>query len=154
MVGYIVLDYKLVGMDPDDTLANPTDTTWLKEWQQLISLSPHTPMIPLSACSISTPLVLSGWCHFLRSHLNQGLVHLFLKGISEGFRLGYSYKELHLRSAKKNLKGAVAHFIVVDEYLQNEVSIRRVVGLFPTMALPEVYISRFTVIPKNHQPDK
>ena len=30
----------------------------------------------------------------------------------------------------------------------------RVVGLFPTSALPEVHISRFRVIPKNHQPDK
>jgi len=130
MVGYIVLDYKLVGMDLDDTPANLTDATWLKEWQQLISLSPHTPMIPLSACSISTPLSLSGWCHFLRHHSNQGLVHLFLKGISEGFRLGYNYKELHLRPAKKNLMGVVTHPNVVYEYLQNEVSMGRVVGLF------------------------
>jgi len=154
MVGYTVLDYRLVGIDPDDTLANPTDATWLIERQQLISLPPHTPMIPLSACSISMPLSLSGWFHFLRSHPNQGLVHLFLKGISEGFRLGYDYKELHLRPAKKNLMEAVTHPNVVDEYLQNEVSLGRVVGPFSTKALPEVHISRFGVIPNNHQPDK
>jgi len=82
------------------------------------------------------------------------IVHVFLKGISEGFRLGYNYKDSHLRPAKKNLMGAVIHPNVVDEYLQNKVSMGRVVGPFPTTALPEVHISRFGVIPKNHQPDK
>jgi len=50
--------------------------------------------------------------------------------------------------------GAATNPNVVDEYLPNEVSMGRVVGPFPTTALPEVHISRFGVIPKNHQPDK
>ena len=43
---------------------------------------------------------------------------------------------------------------LVDEYLQTEVSLGRVVGHFPLDALPAAHISRFGVIPKGHQPDK
>ena len=42
----------------------------------------------------------------------------------------------------------------VDDYLQNEITADRVVGPFPAKSLPEVHISRFGVIPKNHHPDK
>ena len=92
--------------------------------------------------------------YFLRSHPNQQLVQLFLKGISEGCKLGYNYQQSHLRSARKNLMAVITHPDVVDDYLQNEITAGRVVGPFPAKSLPEVHISWFGVIPKNHHPDK
>ena len=50
--------------------------------------------------------------------------------------------------------GAIIHPDVVDDYLQNEITAGRVVGPFPAKSLPEVHISQFGVIPKNHHPDK
>ena len=50
--------------------------------------------------------------------------------------------------------GAITHPDVVDNYLQNETTAGRVVGPFLAKSLPEVHISWFGVIPKNHHPDK
>ena len=138
-------------------LANPeglSDAAWVEGWSQLISLSPH--IVPVSAHGISTPLLLSSWCHFLQSHPNQNLVYLFLQGISEGFKVGYNYQESHLRLARKNLMEAQTRPNVVDEYLLNEISSGRMVGPNPTKALPEIHVSRFGVKPncKNHQTNK
>ena len=46
------------------------------------------------------------------------------------------------------------HGEVVDEYLQTEISLGRVAGSFPPDAIPDGHVSRFGVIPKNHQPNK
>ena len=76
---------------------------------------------------------------------------VFLESISNGFWVGYNGS--NLQSAGKNLS-ATAHLDVVDKYLHHELSLGRMLGLYPTSACPEVHISRFGVIPKNHQPNK
>ena len=151
---HVVSDLELVEMDSGDTSGKLLEATWLDRWSQLISFTSHIAKVPPSAHNITTPLALSGWCHFLRSHPNQQLVQLFLKGILEGYKLGYNYQQSHLRSARKNLMGTITHPDVVNDYLQNEITAGRVVGPFPAKSLPEVHISRFGVIPKNHHPDK
>ena len=82
----------------------------------------------------------------LQGHPNRDLVHLFLIGITQGFKIGYNYRTATHKPARWNLPGAISHPEVVDEYLQTEVS--------PLDALPAAHISRFGVIPKGHQPDK
>ena len=42
----------------------------------------------------------------------------------------------------------------MDEYIQNELSLGRISGLYPLSQCLEVHTSRFGVIPKNHQPNK
>ena len=44
--------------------------------------------------------------------------------------------------------------LVVEEYLTKEIRLRRVVGPLDPAQHPKVHISRFGVIPKNHQPGK
>ena len=90
----------------------------------------------------------------LKGHPNRDLVHLLLIGITQGFKIGYNYRTATRKPAKWNLPGAISHPEVVDEYLQTEVSLKRVVGPFLLDALPAAHISRFGVIPKGHQPDK
>ena len=144
-------------MFPEVQLENQSDlspATWITHWRNRESIAPSTPKVPLSACLITTPLSLSGWRNLLTGHPNQELVRFFLTGISEGFRIGYNYTKFNCKSARRNLYGAVCHPEIVDQYLQNEISLGRVIGPFPVKSVPDVHLSRFGVIPKNHQPDK
>ena len=65
-----------------------------------------------------------------------------------GFRLGSN--KMTTKSARKNLKSAVVHPSVIDEYLQKEVSLGRLSGHYPPSSCPGIHINRFGVIPKNH----
>ena len=129
---------------------------WLPEWTKLSTTctAPTTPCIPNTACIISTPLILSHWKHTLATYSYRHLADFFLQGISQGFRIGFSYGSTHLKPSKLNLEGARSHPNVVDDYLQTEINLNRVAGPFPSSSLPSCQISRFGVIPKNHQPDK
>ena len=82
------------------------------------------------------------------------MVHFVLKGISEGFRVGFTYRDSVLVPAKQNLQGAINHPEVVEQYLQTELNLGRLVGPFRPSLTPNVHISRFGVIPKNHQESK
>ena len=88
----------------------------------------------------------------MRDYPYQDLVKFFLERISNGFQVGYNGS--NFQSAGKNLTSATAHPDVVDKYLHHELSLGWMSGLYPTSACPDVHISRFGVIPKNHQPDK
>ena len=71
-----------------------------------------------------------------------------------GFKIGYSYGNSVLTSAKQNLQGAITHPDVVEDYLHTEIKSGRLAGLFPPHAVPNVHISRFGVIPKSHHVGK
>ena len=92
---------------------------WLPEWENhLIQAQPYR-MIPSSA---NTPLVQDSWRHCLQEHPNQQLTQFFLKGISEGFRVGYGTQATSLKSSKRNLQSVLLHPEVIDNYIQNELS--------------------------------
>ena len=137
-----------------DEPASLSTEVWIARWQDHQSLAPTMPRVPLSACQINSPLSVSGWRYLLRGYPNQDLVHFFLSGISEGFRIGYNYKEFTCKSARTNLFGALSHPEIVDQYLETKISLGRVICPFPPKGVPDVHLNRFGVIPKNHQPDK
>ena len=111
-------------------------------------------MIPSSAKRINTPLVQDSWRHCLQEHPNQQLTQFFLKGISEGFRVGYRTQAASPKSSKRNLQSALLHPEVINNYIQNELSARRVAGPFSVDECCFVNINRFGVIPKHHQANK
>ena len=127
---------------------------WLSVWGQLTALAPIRPCIPDTAGVVSTPLISTNWSSALDTYPNRVLVDFFIQGITQGFRIGFSYGSQPLKGAKRNLEGALSHQEVVENYLQTEVSLRRVAGPYSTTSLPNCQISRFGVIPKNHQPGK
>ncbi len=57
-------------------------------------------------------------------------------------------------AAKSNMLSADHNPTVVDQYIQKEVSLGKVVGLFMRDELPEAQVSRFKVIEKPLQPGK
>ena len=108
--------------------------------------------VPVEAGSIHTPLISAAWRQYLKEHLHQNLVQYFLQSISLGFREGFDGSGT--QSAQKNLQSAVDHPTVVDNYLQNELSLGRMSGPYPPSSCPGVHLNRFGVILKNHQQDK
>lgn len=109
--------------------------------------------MPPAACSVTTPLIYFTWRHLLNNFPIPEVAHFFLRGITSGFHIGFDYCATQLKSASKNLQSAVEHPKVVQEYLQTEVTERRVAGPFPKGLIPAAHISRFGVIPKAHKPD-
>ena len=141
--------------DIPTTMKPSPQGTWLQEWQRQTAESPQIPQVPESACGIHTPLKHPAWLQALSGHPDQALVQYFLRGITEGFRIGYSSAMEHnLKSSKRNLEGAIQHPEVVNDYLENERSLNRVAGPYNRSQLLPVHISRFGVIPKSHQCDK
>ena len=81
---------------------------------------------------------------------------VFIAGISSRFRIGFNCPSAMLISSRRNLKYALEHpgVYVVDRYLTEELSHCRLAGPFKPSDIPNAHISRFGVIPKNHQPNK
>ena len=126
--------------------------TWLQLWSNHLAHNFPPTQIPQSAQQIHTPLIFTTWQQALSQYPNQQLTQFFLQGISEGFRIGYSYHTGNiLKAARKNLAGARQHPQVVDEYLSKELSHNRIAGPYSKSNLASIQISRFGVIPKRHQ---
>ena len=127
--------------------------TWLPEWLQVTQSSPTRIHVPQEACEVTTPLSLVAWKSLLAQHPHQDLVQYFTTGVSNGFRIGFRHSDSHFKRARKNMESAYAHKQVVDNYLQEELSLGRVAGPFAHSLVPHGQISRFGVIPKHHKPN-
>ena len=49
-------------------------------------------------------------------------------GISEGFRIGFQYSTHQWSSANRNMQSTLSHPRVVEEYLEKEIALGKVVG--------------------------
>ena len=95
------------------------------------------------------------WRTALSGHPDRDLVQLVLDGIAGGFRIGFNYGDNTVRCCSHgNMSSALDNPVVVESYLQEELSLGRVVGpLIPELAR-QVHTSPFKVIPKGHTPGK
>lgn len=110
--------------------------------------------IPKWLTRIQTPLVLTEWRKQLGRHPDAEYRDYLLRGIERGFRIGFRHRSCSCQQAKSNMKSASEQATVVQEYLEKEVRLGRVVGPLEDTAFPTAVVSRFGVIPKNHQPGK
>ena len=111
--------------------------------------------IPTQLQEVTTTLVYSQWAEQLQSHPDHNFSSYVLRGISQGFRIGFDYNRAHpCTSARSNMQSALQCPLVVDEYLEQEVSLNRVMGPLPMDSIPGVHVNRIGVIPKKHQPGK
>ena len=102
---------------------------------------------------ITTPLVYSEWEKQLQFHPDIEFYIYVLNGIANGFHIGFNPSKAQCVSAKRNMQSAQQHFSVVEDYLEKEVSMSRVIGPISDK-ISGVQINKFGVIPKNHQPGK
>ena len=71
--------------------------------------------IPLSSTTspprdwytINTPLKIDEWRQQLREHPDPDFVDYILQGITEGFRIGFNYRDHTCENAKRNMKSAL-----------------------------------------------
>ena len=127
---------------------------WIPQWISNLTAADDTIRVPPSATAITTPLITGNWVSFLANHPNKQLIEFFITGISQGFRIGYNSGQSSLKSASRNLPCASHHPEIVDQYLAEECAQHRVAGPYNSTLVPDVHVSRFGVIPKNHQPNK
>ena len=128
--------------------------SWVAEWTSRLAELSDTVEVPAEAMLISTPLKPATWLTILQEHPNKPLVNFFMAGISQGSWISIDGSHNSPKSARTNLRGAVQHPKVVQEYLAIEQSKHRVAGPFDKSAVPKAHISRFSVILKGHQPGK
>ena len=98
---------------------------------------------------VTTPLSAAVWAVGLTEHPNPTFVEYIIKGLREGFRVGFN-RVSTLKSAMSNL--SVPHPEVIMEYIGREVSLNR---MYST-PLPEglLHISPMGMIPKKNRPGK
>jgi len=110
--------------------------------------------IPPAATAISSPLNVNNLKRLLVGHPNRPLVNFYINGITEGFHIGFRQQSKPLQSAKRNLTCVLQHPNTVEKYLAEEIADGCVAGPFQKSSVPQAHVSRFGVIPKNHQPNK
>ena len=121
----------------------------------MVSAIPEYHSCPTGSLPVVTPLHPTVWERYLTKHPNCQLVEFFLQGLLEGFHIGFDYASpITLKSAKTNMESARLHAEVVDDYLQTEISLGHVASPFLPEDIRGGHVSRFGVIPKNHQPNK
>ena len=113
--------------------ATPSYETWLAQWtKHLVGLS-ETVVVPSVAATVTIPLNMNGWQAWLMEYPNRLLVTFFISGLTQGFRIGFNQLPVMLRSARKNLDGALQQPEVVDKYLTAEIAQHCVAGPFMKM---------------------
>ena len=101
---------------------------------------------------ISSPMDATAWELALRSHPDRTFANYITHGIREGFRIGFDRKQ-SLKSRGKNMGSARENPTVVEAYIAEETSARRLLPVRPQHRL-RCQISSFGVIPKKSQPGK
>ena len=74
-----------------------------------------------------------------------------IAGLLYGFRVGFNTSLVSLWAASGNMSSALLQPSVIDDHLRNELDKGRIAGPFKTPPLPNLHVSRFAVIPKEHQ---
>ena len=101
---------------------------------------------------IVSPIVPEAW-EELQDHPDKVFCSYILFGIRHGFRVGFDYSK-PCECATRNMQSAVAHPVVFDNYINEEVAESRIIGPLQPEWQWFIQISRFSVIPKPHQPGK
>ena len=98
--------------------------------EDLRTLSSRTPLSPTTSLkdwyTINTPLRINEWRLQLKEHPDPDFVAYILRGITEGFRIGFNYQDHTCESAKRNMKSALDNPQVVREYLALESKLGRI----------------------------
>ena len=110
--------------------------------------------LPQKLHAIVTPLNLRVCIQHLAEHPDTGFKEYILRGLRLGFRISFQHGKGMCTSAKSNMLSANQNSGVVDDYLQKEMRLGRVIGPMGREELPEAQLSRFGVIKKLHQPGK
>ena len=77
---------------------------------------------------IMTPMVASEWERLLDSHPDDAYSAYLVRGLRDGFRIGFGYGSVRCRSAVSNMQSAGERPSVIDTFLAIELAVERVLG--------------------------
>ena len=101
--------------------------------------------------SVNSPLQLQQWMQDLHLHPDREFSSYILRGIKEGFRIGFNRTQ-PLYSSTSNLHSTNSP--VISEYLEREVSLSRM-WKYPCHYIPPgIHTNPLGVIPKKNRPSK
>ena len=132
----------------------PTGSYWYKS--QLLALDAHwpskarEPLAQLSQTSSTLADSLPAWEGCLTMHPDCGFADYVLRGIREGFRVGFDRKQ-PLSPARRNMPSALE---VVEAYLGEEEGAGRILGPFQPGEIPDLHVNRLGVMPKGRASGK
>ena len=92
------------------------------------------------------------WGGCLSCHLDRVFANLIVRGLEEGYHIGFDYSSRGCRSAKRNMRSAKEFPGPITRYLRTERQMRRVVD--PPIGTKKLKINPFGIIPKHHKPGK
>ena len=98
---------------------------------------------------VRSPLQWEVWQEHLRSHPDRDYAEYLICGLQDGFRIGFDYQGHKCRSSRENMRSAMEHPEVVQEYIEKECIAGRLLGPLDPALFPEVHTSGFRVIPKS-----
>jgi hypothetical protein len=98
---------------------------------------------------VTTPWDWRAWEQALRANPDREFADLIVRGIREGFRVGFAFSMFgSTASCDRNMRSALEHPDVVDDYIAEECRRGHVLGQFRLLPAPALVVSRFGVIPK------
>ena len=109
--------------------------------------------VPGELRQIATPLRLESWRAELQGHPDHEFTSFLLRGIEQGFRIGFRHGANRCVGSGRNMLSASQHPEPIQAYLSKELSLGRIIGPLPS-GMEGIHISRLGVIPKPHQPGK
>ena len=135
-------------------LQNYPYTSDLLEFDHRYPLSRASASVSSDLGGITSPFVLPEWEKLLSGHPDRMYCEYLLKGMREGFRIGFAYSKCVCISAKSNMGSASQNPSIIDKYVEQELALHRFMGPLDSSLASHVHVNRFGVIPKRHQPGK
>ena len=121
--------------------------------------SQHSPFpVAQELAGVNSPLLpfIANWDAYLKSHPDDHFKEYILRGIREGFRIGFDWSH-QLSPAKHNMPSVSQKPQLVEEYVAKECAERNFIGPLPSSQLSNgqtIQVSCIGLIPKGHNTGK
>ncbi len=105
---------------------------------------------------VTTPMNMEVWSAAMTVHPDRVLAETIVRGVAEGFRIGYDRRRVRLEEQGKNMQSAEVQEEIVEAYIQAELSEDTVLLVGSCKEAQElgIHCSPFGVIPKKNRPAK
>lgn len=121
---------------------------------RLESCLPQSTSSPSSWVRGPSPVDVEQLVSFLSCHPDRVFSAFILRGMTQGFRIGFDRSRCQLRSVSMNHPSSLANAAVVDSYIATERDLGRLVGPVTEDMVAVVHSSPIGLVPKAHQTDR
>ena len=108
-------------------------------------------VVPDGVGAVRSPLVANEWEAVLAGHPDREFAEFVVRGLREGFRIGFDYRRHLGEKTPKNMRLASEHPDPINRYVREELQKGRLISLSGASPLR---VSQVGVIPKSLQPGK